>query len=236
MPKINVYLPDDLADAVRDAGVPISAVCQRALELAVTRITAIRRTALDDVTDDLRERLPHFTDRAATAVTLAVTRARDAAAPRVGTDALLHGILAEGGNLAVRILASMEIDQARLATPDRTTEPGSGDGLRFSDPAAAALELTVAEATALGHNYVGCEHLLIGLAVEPDGAAGRVLRAAGADARSVRRTVTAALAGYTHLRAQPRLAPDTDALMAAVRRELHPLVTRIERLEARLSS
>ena len=52
MPKINVYLPDDLAEAVRDSGLPVSAVCQRALEDAVRRITAIRQTTLDDLDTD----------------------------------------------------------------------------------------------------------------------------------------------------------------------------------------
>ncbi|WP_130508120.1 Clp protease N-terminal domain-containing protein [Krasilnikovia cinnamomea] len=247
MPKINVYLPDDLAEAVRDTGVPISAVCQRALEQAVKRIAAIRQITLDDLAADgtagdvrggggfLTDRLPHFTARAATAVTLAVARARDAGAPTVGTGDLLHAMVAEGGNLALQILTSMEIDPVRLAAPGAPAEPGGGGGLRFSDPAAAALELTVAEATALGHNYVGCEHLLIGLAAEPDGAAGRALRAAGADAKVVRRTVVAALAGYTHLRAQTAPATGPGALMTAVRQELRPLVARIERLEARLS-
>jgi ATP-dependent Clp protease ATP-binding subunit ClpC len=49
MPKINVYLPEDLAEAVREAGVPVSAVCQRALEQAVRRVTAIRETAVADL-------------------------------------------------------------------------------------------------------------------------------------------------------------------------------------------
>ncbi len=49
MPKINVYLPDELAEAVRDAGVPVSTVCQRALEHAVRRITAIRETTLAEL-------------------------------------------------------------------------------------------------------------------------------------------------------------------------------------------
>src|ERR671929_105843 len=124
MPKINVYLPDDLADAVRDAGVPVSAICQRALEQAVRRISAIRQTVLDALSD--------------------------------------------------------------------ADETATGPGLRFSVPAANAVELAVGEATAFGHNYVGCEHLLIGLAAEPDGVAGRVLRAAGADPKGVRRAVSAA--------------------------------------------
>lgn len=93
----------------------------------------------------------------------------------------------------------------------------------------------MAEATALGHNYIGCEHLLIGLAAEPDGIAGRALRAAGADAKSVRRAVVSALAGYSHLRAQATPAAQTGTLLAAVRQELRPLVERIERLESRLA-
>lgn len=238
MPKINVYLPDDLADAVRDSGVPVSAVCQRALEQAVQRITAIRQIVLSDLHHaDLAGRLPAFTARAVTAQSLAVGAARDAAAPAVGTDRLLHGVLAEGANLALQVLRSMEIAPERLAetlaAAGPAAEPAAGPGgagLRYSGPAGNALVLTVAEATALGHNYVGCEHLLIGLAAEPDGAAGRLLREAGADARTVRRAVTAALAGYSHLRAQA--APKPDALLAAVRAELAPLVERIERLEA----
>ena len=53
------------------------------------------------------------------------------------------------------------------------------------------------EAIGLGHNYVGCEHLLLGLVAESDWSAGEVRRSLGADYRPVRRAVSAALAGYT---------------------------------------
>jgi ATP-dependent Clp protease ATP-binding subunit ClpA len=237
MPKINVYLPDDLADAVRDTGVPVSAICQRALEQAVKRITAIRQTTALDLLSDAEDpagRLRVFTGRAVKAIRLSVEHAQSAGAANVGTGDLLAGMLAEGGNLALQVLSSMEIEPASLAVP-AAAEPGGGEGLRFSNPATAALELTVAEATALGHNYVGCEHLLIGLAAEPDGVAGRALREAGADVKSVRRVVVAALAGYTHLQAQTAPTAQKGALTAAVRQELRPLVERIERLEARIS-
>ena len=225
MPKINVYLPDDLAKAVRDTGVPVSAICQRALEQAVRRITTIRQTVLSDLTDaDLAERLPSFTARMVQVLGLA----RDAANPVVTTGALLAGMIAEGANLALQVLRSMEVDPRRLVAA-AVPVPG---GPSFSHPAATAIEMAVGEATALGHNYVGCEHLLIGLAAEPDGAAGRVLRAAGVDGKAARRAVSAALAGYSHLRAQagPGAA---EWLTAAVRREITPLVRRIEALEAR---
>ncbi|MFI7113897.1 Clp protease N-terminal domain-containing protein [Nonomuraea sp. NPDC050227] len=244
MPKINVYLPDELAEAVKAAGVPVSAICQRALEQAVRRITAIRQTALGELdAGDLAERLPRFTDRARTVVKLAIDRARADAAPAVGTGHLLAGMLAEGQNLALHVLRAVDIDPAQVQRDlDRrpTGEEGGAGGnpvVHFSDAAAGALELTVTEATAMGHNYVGCEHLLLGLITEPDGTAGQVLRALGAESRLVRRAVTAALAGYVHLRAQTSAAGDpAQALAVAVRQQLQPLIERIERLEQNLGS
>jgi len=221
MPKINVYLPDDLADAVRDTGLPVSAICQRALEQAVRRITAIRQATRGDLS---AADLSAFTGRAVQAFALA----RDAADRAVTTADLLDGLIAEGGNLALEVLRSMEIDPQRLAGTGGA-EPG---GLGLSAAAATAVELAVGEAIGLGHNYVGCEHLLIGLAAEPDGAAGRALREAGVDVKAARRAVTAALAGYAHLRAQTAPAA-VESLRAAVRQEIDPLVRRIEALEAR---
>jgi ATP-dependent Clp protease ATP-binding subunit ClpA len=232
MPKINVYLPDDLADAVRDSGVPVSAICQRALEQAIRRLQAIREVSLSDLDPaSFSERLPTFTGRLVMALNLAADRARAAGATAVTTGDLLGGMLAEGGNLSLQILTAMDIAPASVTAPS-TPEPGpTTDGLRFSTPAAVALELAVGEAVGFGHNYVGCEHLLVALATEPDGAAGELLRARGADGRSTRRAVAAALAGYVHLRASTGAAPA--ALMTAFRAELTPLIERIERLEAR---
>ncbi|WP_433084641.1 Clp protease N-terminal domain-containing protein [Dactylosporangium sp. CA-052675] len=271
MPKINVYLPDELAEAVKATGIPVSAICQRALEQAVRRVTAIRETVLGDLDDAaLAARLPHFTARVRTVLRLAAERATAERAPAVGTAHLLTGIVAEGGNLALHVLRAIDIEPpavaaAMSATPEpaepthghrpsapaaatnATPEPAEpthgrrpnapaaatnatpqpaepAHGRRFSAPAAAALELAVTEATALGHNYVGCEHLLLGLVAEPDGAAGQALRALGAELRLTRRAVTAALAGYVHLQAQ---SPTLESALA-------PLLERIERLEQRL--
>ena len=237
MPKINVYLPDDLADAVRDTGVPISTICQRALELAVDRVTTIRQsTAMDLLPADTDPigRMQLFTERCKRIVEQGIDHANEASAANVGTGDLLGAIIAEGSNLAVQILSTLGIQPASLAIP-AVTEPGGGEGLRFSNPASVALELAVSEATALGHNYVGTEHILIAFATEPDGAAGRALREAGADAKTVRRTVVAVLAGYKYMQAQTPPAKQMGALMAAVRQELQPLVQRIERLETRLA-
>ncbi|GLY65851.1 Clp protease N-terminal domain-containing protein [Amycolatopsis taiwanensis] len=237
MPKINVYLPDDLADAVKASGVPVSAICQRALEQSVRRVTAIRATVLGDLaTDDPTAQLSHFAERARNAIKLAVEQARTTHAANVGTEHLLHGILAEGSNLALRVLHAMEIDPAHVARalPDASPAPETPSATQFSGPAANALELTVTEALALGHNYVGCEHLLLGLLSEPDGTAGRVLRELGIDQRTARRTVVAALTGYTHLRAQTSASADTASVITtAVRQELRPVLDRLERLEQR---
>jgi ATP-dependent Clp protease ATP-binding subunit ClpC len=232
MPKINVYLPDELADAVRETGVPISAICQRALEQAVRRMTAIRQgvlTALDPA--ELAARLPNFTARAITALSLGIDRAKAAGAASVTTGDLLHGMLAEGANLGLQILTALEVPPPTLTAPadPEPALPGAGTELRFSAPAAVALELAVSEALGLGHNYIGCEHLLIGLAAEPDGTAGVLLRARGVDGKATRRAVAAALAGYAHLRANTV----TPGLLTAVRAELAPLIQRIERLESR---
>ncbi|MFF0747209.1 Clp protease N-terminal domain-containing protein [Streptomyces sp. NPDC004111] len=247
MPKINVYLPDELAEAVKEAGVPVSAVCQRALEQAVRRVTAIRETALGDLDGEPTGALAHFTARTRTVLKLAVERAEVAGAPRMSTEHLLGAMVDEGTNLALHVLRAMEIppervsgDLARRQPEEQIPAAPDGDPRRFDGPAANALELAVTEATALGHNYIGCEHLLLGLTVEPDGVAGQVLRGLGAEPKLVRRAVTAALAGYVHLRAQSGQDQPTaptaaqQALTAAVRQEIEPLSRRLARLEEHL--
>ncbi|MGN9842400.1 Clp protease N-terminal domain-containing protein [Nonomuraea sp. H19] len=244
MPKINVYLPDELAEAVKQAGVPVSAVCQRALEQAVRRVTAIRETVLTDLDLDVPTgALTHLTARTRTVLKLAAEQAGTAS---VGTEHLLAGLLGEGTNLALHVLRAMDIDLDQVkrdlarhepAPSEQPAEAPASQG--FSAPAANALEFAVNEAIALGHNYVGCEHLLLGLVAEPDGSAGQVLRALGAEPKLTRRAVAAALAGYVHLRAQTQQSPpaapaqgQAAALAAAIRDELQPLVQRLERLEA----
>ncbi|MGW5262470.1 Clp protease N-terminal domain-containing protein [Microbispora sp. NPDC004025] len=262
MPKINVYLPDDLAEAVKEAALPVSAICQRALEQAVRRVAAIRESVLGEFELD-DPRLSHFTHRTRAVLRLALERARAEGASGIGTEHLLAAMLAEGQNLALHVLRAIEIEPTLLerdlasrrssapagaAGPEQT--PGDGgtreDGpSRFDAAAANALELAVTEAHALGHNYIGCEHLLLGLVAEPDGVAGEVLRARGAEPRLARRAVSAALAGYVHLRAQGQgAAPDASQsatqnmpqnaaqiVAALVRQEIAPLLRRIERLE-----
>jgi ATP-dependent Clp protease ATP-binding subunit ClpC len=238
MPKINVYLPDDLAEAVKAAGVPVSAVCQRALEQAVRRITAIREIAMTDLNDDdLERRLPSFTARARQVLAGAIRAARDSDFA-VGTGHLLAAMIDEGNNMALHVLRAVDVDPATVADDLRRrslVEPGhAATDNAFSTAAGTALELTVAEATALGHNYIGCEHLLLGLVADTDGVAGQVLRGRGAELRTTRRAVVAGLAMFVHARTQaPQAAagPARTVIAEILRAELQPLVDRIERLE-----
>ena len=267
MPKINVYLPDELAEAVKESGLPVSAICQRALETAVRRITGIREAVLNgQAGEDSAGRLAHFTARARTGVKLAVDLARAQGAAAVGTEHLLAGLLDEGGNLALQVLQVLEIepralrrelDRASAAAPATAATPVTAataapesDGtepLRFGPDAAAALELAVGEALALSHNYIGCEHLLLGLVAEPDGRGGSVLRTMGAEQRLTRRAVSAALAGYQYLHAQTTARAATAAtaalpadaaqkLAGAIQAQLRPLIERLDRLEARIDA
>ncbi|GAB3445259.1 hypothetical protein GCM10027436_34520 [Actinophytocola sediminis] len=228
---MNVYLPDDLAESVKETGLPVSAICQRALEQSIKRVGAIRAITIGDLNQaDPTAGLSHFTPRSKQAVKIAIHRARERGAAEIGTGDLLAGMLTEGANLALQILRSLEIDPAIvLREVDQhaaVAEPGAGT--RLSRTAANALELTVVEALLAGHNYVGCEHLLLGLVAEPDGAAGEVLRGLGVESKQARQAVAAALVGYAHLRANQ---DTTGELTSVVQQALAPLLRRLDRLE-----
>lgn len=254
MPKVNVYLPDDLAEAVKDAGVPVSAVCQRALERAVRRVTAIREigtgTPLDSVPDSPTV---SFTRRSMGVLQTARDNARAAGAVQTDTGHFLRALLVPGG-MAVEVLTALEITphQVLAALDQRTPVSAPADGPRpgdasapepvLSSQVAAIIELAANESSGLGNNFIGSEHLLLGVLGEPDGVAGSVLRSLGADLRIARRAVAAALGGYYHgVSAQERRAAEqaaatppagtSDQLSAAIRAELEPLVARLDRLE-----
>src|SRR3954452_20250865 len=107
MPKINVYLPDELATAVKEAQVPVSAICQAALERAGREVPSARGS--DEAPDDrVRSRLfGRFTPRARAAVTLAEEAARAVPHNYVGTEHVLLGVIDEGSNLALKVLRSL---------------------------------------------------------------------------------------------------------------------------------
>jgi hypothetical protein len=174
-----VYLPDELAAAVRDAQLPVSGICQAALERAVRDVSSAR--GVDDApTEDRPSRglFARYTPRAREAITLAEQRARDVPHSYVGTEHALLGILDQGDNVAIKVLVSLEIElddlRAELtASMGPPTEQAEGR-LPFTPLAKRALELTTKEALGFGHHYVGCEHLLLGLLATEDGLASHV--------------------------------------------------------------
>ena len=179
MPKINVYLPDELAEAVKDAGVPVSAVCQRALEQAVRRVTAIREVAAEigpaNVLSD--PPLVNFTKRAMSVLRSAQASAGDEGMAEIGTGHVLRALLTHG-RIAMEILTALDItaQQVRVGLDKRVTPATASRGGATTEPAvsrqvALAIELAANESSGLGHGYVGSEHLLLGLIGEPDGGA-----------------------------------------------------------------
>ncbi|HMK11712.1 MAG TPA: Clp protease N-terminal domain-containing protein, partial [Acidimicrobiales bacterium] len=104
MPKINVYLPDALAEAVKEAQLPVSSICQAALETAIQRVQAARDGRL----------YSRFTPRAQHVLELAREVARTIPNEHVDTVHLLVGIVDEGGNLGLKVLESLEIEPADL--------------------------------------------------------------------------------------------------------------------------
>jgi len=234
MPKVNVYLSDELARAVRDAAIPISAVCQHALVQALQKASALRErptAADDDVPRFLRLGLPS-TPRLAAAFTTAAALA--GAGGTVGTEHLACGVLAEGESLAVRVLGAMGIDvdvvRAEVAAAVESRGP-KGSVNRLDVPATNVLRATQGEATRMGHDYVGCEHLVLALVGEPHGHGGRALRRAGAGPVATRRAMVAAMAGLLPGAEGEAMTPG-----GAEAATLDEVVERLDRLEALLTA
>ncbi|MBW3589173.1 MAG: ATP-dependent Clp protease ATP-binding subunit [Actinobacteria bacterium] len=237
MPKINVYLPDELADAVRDAQVPVSAICQAALERAVRDVAALRASDSAPSEQSARGPFERFTPRAHQAIALAEKAAREQPNSQVDTEHLLLGILDEGGNLGLRLLTSLEIEVEDLRTELRASMTASGKvkadkkRLAFSPLAKKALEQTTLEALQLGHNYVGCEHLLLGLVATEEGLASQVLRRMGVELRTTRQAVMTALSGFIHAMANPPKPKSPTSDQAIV----EEILRRLESIEQKLA-
>jgi ATP-dependent Clp protease ATP-binding subunit ClpC len=142
-----------------------------------------------------------FTERARQVVVLAQDEARMLEHDYIGTEHLLLGLLREERGAAARALDALGITEeaarARVAAvAGRGTGPTTGQ-IPFTRRAKQVLELALREALALGHNYIGTEHILLGMARENEGVGVQVMRDLGADSERVRRAVTPLLSGPT---------------------------------------
>jgi len=141
-----------------------------------------------------------FTDRARRVVVLAQEEASMLNHNYIGTEHILLGLIHEGEGVAAKALESMGIslDAVRAQVEEiigQGQQAPSGH-IPFTPRAKKVLELSLREALQLGHNYIGTEHILLGLIREGEGVAAQVLVKLGADLNRVRSTVIQLLSGY----------------------------------------
>ena len=147
-----------------------------------------------------------FTDRARRVVPLAQAEAKRLDHNYIGTEHLLLGLIREGEGLAAKAMESLGIslDAVRQQVEEiigRGQQAPSGH-MPFTPRAKKVLELSLREALQLGHDYIGTEHILLGLIREGDGVAAQVLIRLGADLNRVRQQVVV----LVHQSKKPRLA------------------------------
>jgi ATP-dependent Clp protease ATP-binding subunit ClpC len=141
-----------------------------------------------------------FTDRARRVVVLAQEEARLLNHSYIGTEHILLGLIHEGEGVAAKALESLNIslEAVRAQVEEIIGQGGSSPSghIPFTPRAKKVLELSLREALQLGHNYIGTEHILLGLIREGEGVAAQVLVKLGADLSRVRQQVIQLLSGY----------------------------------------
>ncbi|WP_327638202.1 ATP-dependent Clp protease ATP-binding subunit [Kribbella sp. NBC_00482] len=149
-----------------------------------------------------------FTDRARRVVVLAQEEARMLSHNYIGTEHILLGLIHEGEGVAAKALESLGIS---LEAVRSQVEEIIGQGqqapsghIPFTPRAKKVLELSLREALQLGHNYIGTEHILLGLIREGEGVAAQVLVKLGADLNKVRQQVIQLLSGYQGKESSPQ--------------------------------
>jgi hypothetical protein len=176
-----------------------------------------------------------FTDRARRVVVLAQDEARLLRHTYIGTEHLLLGLVHEGDGVAAQALKEMQVSltavREEVEAVIGTGQQAPASHIPFTPRAKKVLELALREALQLGHNYIGTEHILLGLIREGEGVAAQVLVRLGADLDRVREKViellppetaeTARLAGRTTSRKERRMFAD--------------LLARVAKAETRLS-
>jgi ATP-dependent Clp protease ATP-binding subunit ClpC len=218
-PKINVYLPDELAAEVKTAGIPVSAVCQQALADAVSAATTGFDSPSGPAGGD--EELSHnFTKRAYGVL------AKAGAASAEATTVDLIGALVDSGGLALVVLDAADLDPQDLYDELRARQARGGGAGGLDELAGRAVE----QARGLGHTYVGTEHLLLGITAGPPRELARAtLQDMGLSHETALRGVSTALSAYSYAR-------DTltfSGLSAPIRAALEDIRSRLARLEDR---
>jgi ATP-dependent Clp protease ATP-binding subunit ClpC len=176
-----------------------------------------------------------FTDRARRVVVLAQEEARMLNHNYIGTEHILLGLIDEGEGVAAKALESLGIS---LDAVRQQVEEIIGQGqqtpsghIPFTPRAKKVLELTRHEASQLGHNYIGTEHILLGLIRERDGVAAQVLVKLGADLNRTRQQVIEMLRGQRAEDAPPPSGPPISGDLVS---QLASFAARLNAIEQRL--
>src|SRR5438067_1024325 len=163
-----------------------------------------------------------FTDRARNAVVLAQEEARRLDHNYIGTEHVLLGLLREPESIAARALERLGVGLGATRTAveeiiGRGSGPRAEGHIPFTPRAKKVLELSLREALGLGHNYIGTEHILLGLVREGGGVAAQILMGRAGNLERVREAVTTELgrAGGTTKAEAARRTPAAEEILAA---------------------
>jgi ATP-dependent Clp protease ATP-binding subunit ClpC len=175
-----------------------------------------------------------FTDTARRVVVYAKEEALLLDHDHIGTEHILLGLLRDDTETAVQILTALGagLPAARAQAEEiagRGSQAPIGD-IPFTARAKKVLELSLREALQLGHNYIGSEHILLGLIREGEGGGAEILKRLGVDTEKVRRDILTGL----RVRQQPRPAPGVFSAgggMSAIESRLTAMEERLERIE-----
>jgi hypothetical protein len=163
---------------------------------------------------------------------LAQDEARSLRHGRIGTEHLLLGVLREEEGLAARVLDSLGVTaddvRAKAARIVAKGDDVATGQIPFTRRAKHVLELSLREAGSLGHNYIGTEHILLGLARENEGVAARILLDFDADAEKIRGAVLGMLSLVDARRDSQQATGQPDPLSADVVEEIEELRTEKE--------
>ena len=164
-----------------------------------------------------------FTDRARRVVVLAQEEARLLNHSYIGTEHILLGLIHEGEGVAAKALESLGIslEAVRSQVEEMIGQGGTSPSghIPFTPRAKKVLELSLREALQLGHNYIGTEHILLGLIREGEGVAAQVLIKLGADLSRVRQQVIQLLSGYQGSGGRPEGSAETAAAVGGSSKE-----------------
>ncbi|MBI3741345.1 MAG: NDP-hexose 4-ketoreductase, partial [Chloroflexi bacterium] len=193
----------------------------------------------------MSDKLDKFTKRARRVLTYAQEEATRLSHNYIGTEHLLLGLIREEEGLAAQVLRELGIEQTRVRQVVEDIvgrgQANSGARLSLTPRTKRVIELAVDEARRMGHNYIGTEHLLLGLVREGDGIAVNVLKTLNINPDKVRNQLTRALMETTPAQVTERKRGDnktplldqlaTDLTTLAEEGKLDPVIGRQKEIE-----